>query len=165
MEQDCRNCYDEKFPHFSSEKFVEMMVVDGCFVIELFRKFLGEVLKPKGDPVFSESWMLTAIKTDLLLLENQLPWRVLNSLFHLTSDAEAGKLPLTELTLKYFKGCTRGWSDLRAINAALPQHLLDFLCNSLHESSAESETRNYGAMKMWRYSLEEILSETLRLMT
>ncbi|KAL6222615.1 hypothetical protein ACLB2K_006007 [Fragaria x ananassa] len=88
--------------------------------------------------------MLTAISTDLLLLENQLPWRVLNSLFHLTSDSEAGKLPLTELTLKYFKGCTLGWSDLHAINAALPQHLLNFLCNCLHESSAESETQNYG---------------------
>ncbi|ONI17383.1 hypothetical protein PRUPE_3G155700, partial [Prunus persica] len=40
MEQFCRDCYEEKFDHMSSNIFVEMMVVDGCFIIELFRKNL-----------------------------------------------------------------------------------------------------------------------------
>ncbi|PQQ07182.1 UPF0481 protein [Prunus yedoensis var. nudiflora] len=38
MEQFCRDCYDEKFDDLSSDRFVEMMVVDGCFIIELFRR-------------------------------------------------------------------------------------------------------------------------------
>ncbi|VVA36651.1 PREDICTED: UPF0481 [Prunus dulcis] len=83
MEQFCRDCYDEKFDHMSSDIFVEMMVVDGCFIIELFRKnsrFLDDC------PILNTAWMLSTITNDLLLLENQIPWKVAACLFDLTGE-------------------------------------------------------------------------------
>ncbi|PRQ48040.1 hypothetical protein RchiOBHm_Chr2g0106301 [Rosa chinensis] len=86
--------------------------------------------------------MRTALITELLLLENQLPWRVFNCLLHLTSEAD--KFPLPKLTLKYFEGYTMG--TYPQANAALEnKHLLDFLGNCLQGSSDESaEFENYS---------------------
>ncbi|XP_061995703.1 uncharacterized protein LOC133713654 [Rosa rugosa] len=86
--------------------------------------------------------MRTALITDLLLLENHLPWRVFNCLLHLTSEAD--KFPLPKLTLKYFEGYTMG--TYPQANAALEnKHLLDFLGNCLQGSSAESAVfENYS---------------------
>ncbi|CAL9012598.1 unnamed protein product, partial [Prunus brigantina] len=82
MEQFCRDCYDEKFDNLSSDRFVEMMVVDGCFIIELFRRLKYSYY----DPIFKTPWLLSTIRDDLLLLENQLPWKVAACLFDLTKE-------------------------------------------------------------------------------
>ncbi|KAM1166174.1 hypothetical protein ACFX2G_025940 [Malus domestica] len=36
-EEFLRSCYDQKIDHLSSDQFVEMMVVDGCFIIQVIR--------------------------------------------------------------------------------------------------------------------------------
>jgi hypothetical protein len=66
---------------------------DGCFIIEFFRKASEEVRRDKEDPIFNTSWMAWEITNDLFLLENQLPWCVLDCLFNLTqSNAERRSL-------------------------------------------------------------------------
>ncbi|KAM5583773.1 UPF0481 protein [Rosa sericea] len=125
MEGDCGDCYDGKI-NASSDEFVEMMVVDTCFIIELFRKFSGEVPKEENDPVFCRSWMRTALINDLLLLSNQLPWKVLSRLFELTG--ETGKHHLHDLIYKYFKGYIFGLSP-QANGELENKHVLDFLRN------------------------------------
>ncbi|PQQ07505.1 UPF0481 protein [Prunus yedoensis var. nudiflora] len=140
MEQDCRNCYEEHIDMLSDE-FVEMLVVDGCFIIELFRKFSAQVPIEVDDPVIHKSWMRTTLINDLLLLENQLPWMVVECLFNLTQDTTAGNnyplpLPLLELTLRYFKESTLGMYP--KVNGTFGnKHLLDFIKNSLLGSYAE----------------------------
>ncbi|KAH0983458.1 hypothetical protein GBA52_010635 [Prunus armeniaca] len=130
MEQDYRDCYEENID-LTSDEFVEMMVVDGCFIIELFRKFSGKVPIENNDPVFHRPWMHSILINDLLLLENQLPWRVIECLFNLTRESNAGKkYSLSELTLKYFEGYTLGMCQL--VHGALKgKHLLDLVKNSL----------------------------------
>ncbi|XP_008229160.1 PREDICTED: UPF0481 protein At3g47200-like [Prunus mume] len=130
MEQDYRDCYEENID-LTSDEFVEMMVVDGCFIIELFRKFSGKVPIENNDPVFHRPWMHSILINDLLLLENQLPWRVIECLFNLTRESNAGKkYSLSELTLKYFEGYTLGMCQL--VRGALKgKHLLDLVKNSL----------------------------------
>ncbi|CAL9012547.1 unnamed protein product [Prunus brigantina] len=130
MEQDCRDCYEENID-LTSDEFVEMMVVDGCFIIELFRKFSPLVPIEKDDPVFHRPWMHSILINDLLLVENQLPWRVIECLFNLTRESNAGKkYSLSELTLKYFEGYTLGMCQL--VRGALKgKHLLDLVKNSL----------------------------------
>ncbi|KAG7952064.1 hypothetical protein I3843_12G040400 [Carya illinoinensis] len=85
IEQDCRKCY-AGVVGLSVENFIEMMVIDGCFMLEFLSRYLENrmVLNVNGekDPVFKTSWMPRKIIADLLLLENQLPWCVLDCLFN-----------------------------------------------------------------------------------
>ncbi|KAG6670436.1 hypothetical protein I3843_Q065000 [Carya illinoinensis] len=97
IEQDCRECYSEVVD-LSSKKFIEMMLIDGCFILEFLYRYQciyverdeeprHEILielkdGEDNDPVFKTSWMPRKIIADLLLLENQLPWCVLDCLFN-----------------------------------------------------------------------------------
>ncbi|XVE84095.1 hypothetical protein DITRI_Ditri16bG0141900 [Diplodiscus trichospermus] len=82
-------------------EFVKMMVLDGCFIIELFRKFAGEIGREPDDQIFTMSCMLQFLSHDLVLLENQVPWLVLETLFDQTK-LPSESMPLVELTLQFF---------------------------------------------------------------
>jgi hypothetical protein len=122
IEKECRACYAEEIL-VPEKDFIEMLVVDGCFILELFRKGSGQVQPDIEDPVFYMPWMKWRISNDVRLLENQLPWRVLDCLFYLTkSHAEETSLP--NLVLSSY-GCI--WpprDDLKH------DHILDCLRNS-----------------------------------
>ncbi|KAI8527993.1 hypothetical protein RHMOL_Rhmol12G0117100 [Rhododendron molle] len=66
------NCYAEKID-LSENKLVEMMIVDGCFLLELFRRDAWLVPRHQDDPIYNTSWMLENLYHDLILLENQIP--------------------------------------------------------------------------------------------
>ncbi|XXG79083.1 hypothetical protein AAC387_Pa09g0232 [Persea americana] len=85
MEMEARLCYSDSTDHISSNDFVEMMVLDGCFMIELFLKQKDKLW---DDPVWRNLWMLPTIGQDLLLLENQLPFFVLQHLFRLVTKSD-----------------------------------------------------------------------------
>ncbi|KAM1296338.1 hypothetical protein ACFX2I_023194 [Malus domestica] len=102
-----RDCYAEPLDHFNKKDFVEMMVIDGCFLIELFRKALSVNRQDENDPVFNVTCMLPYLYHDLLLLENQLPWFVLERLYNLTAvkntTSEGNASSLTDLVLNFFR--------------------------------------------------------------
>ncbi|BFG25268.1 hypothetical protein CerSpe_115420 [Prunus speciosa] len=151
MEQDCRHCYEEHI-NLTSDEFVEMMVVDGCFIIELFRKFSRQVPIKDDDPVFHKAWMHPILINDLLLLENQLPWRVIECLFNLTRESNAGNMySLSELTQKYSKGYTLGMCQ-QVREALESKHLLDLVKNSLLPSRAQLEFE-FETHSDWTFSL------------
>ncbi|KAL0323394.1 UNVERIFIED_CONTAM: hypothetical protein Sangu_1958700 [Sesamum angustifolium] len=64
-----------------SDEFVEMMLVDGCFIVELFLECSFRSLRRSDDPVFSTDGTLSQLTCDLILLENQLPFIILDQLF------------------------------------------------------------------------------------
>ncbi|XP_075662939.1 UPF0481 protein At3g47200-like [Castanea sativa] len=108
MEKRIRGCYEEIID-LSSDRFVKMILVDASFILELLiRKTPGET---RDDPMFIKP-RAEAIKLDLLLLENQLPFFVIEELLQLTfqslcmSDPRLSRLfnryGLVELSLKYF---------------------------------------------------------------
>ncbi|KAA8548469.1 hypothetical protein F0562_000153 [Nyssa sinensis] len=80
--------------NLKSNDFVKMMILDGCFIIELFRKWMTPDLreKVKCDPIFKMSWMRFSIRRDLMLLENQLPFSLLVELHTLTKDCRDDKI-------------------------------------------------------------------------
>uniref|UniRef100_A0ACD5ZBR2 Uncharacterized protein n=1 Tax=Avena sativa TaxID=4498 RepID=A0ACD5ZBR2_AVESA len=57
--------------------FAEMLLLDGCFILELLFKRLEE----DDDSLQRVGWGLDLLKSDLLLLENQIPFFVLVSLY------------------------------------------------------------------------------------
>lgn len=151
MEKYCRDCYGEKV-NLSSDDFVEIMVVDGCFIIELFRKYITDakagkcatkVFPERDDPVFDTSWMIATLLYDLLLLENQIPWRVLDCLFKLTRENdEIEETSLSQLTLFYFEFYTLGRYP-KKIEETGSKHLLDFIRSCLLGATKEDSTNNH----------------------
>ncbi|XP_066341920.1 uncharacterized protein [Miscanthus floridulus] len=62
------------------DEFVQMMVMDGCFLLESLQRYFDY---PTGNPVFSYHGCLTlytAIQSDIVVMENQLPLLVLYTL-------------------------------------------------------------------------------------
>ncbi|CAA7025662.1 unnamed protein product [Microthlaspi erraticum] len=88
LEEDIRESYSESLYHgdddlSGSKKLIDMMVLDGCFILMLFMVVAGEVRYNgvEDDPIFRVPWILPAIRSDLLLLENQVPFFLLQTIF------------------------------------------------------------------------------------
>ncbi|XP_042969730.1 uncharacterized protein LOC122302494 isoform X2 [Carya illinoinensis] len=87
LEGRARKCYAECISQ-NKDEFVEMMLLDGCFIIELVRKWDELSLRDDHDPIFQLDWMLPKIARDLLLFENQLPFLVLTKLFLMIESSQ-----------------------------------------------------------------------------
>ncbi|KAL6192148.1 hypothetical protein ACLB2K_038535 [Fragaria x ananassa] len=98
FEQRAREFYAEPLDHIPSKDFTEMMIVDGCFLLQLFRKFNNPNLRAFDDCMFH------FLSHDILLLENQLPWFVIHSLYNLTHELYPSEYSLSTLILEAF--CT-----------------------------------------------------------
>ncbi|KAG2668453.1 hypothetical protein I3760_15G161700 [Carya illinoinensis] len=98
LEKKTREFYAYDFQAIEPDDFVQMMVLDGCFIVELLRFYEK---KYEGEPFFKTRWARTNISRDLLLLENQLPMFVLNEIFELTTLT--GEPTLITLALKFFE--------------------------------------------------------------
>ncbi|KAG7985880.1 hypothetical protein I3843_03G049500, partial [Carya illinoinensis] len=79
VEREARECYAVPIGYASGE-FVTILITDGCFIIELFRTHIDTDLREVDDPIFTMACMLQFLYNDLILLENQVPWMVLEHL-------------------------------------------------------------------------------------
>ncbi|CAA7388455.1 unnamed protein product [Spirodela intermedia] len=90
----------------SDDEFVEMLVVDGCFIIEYLAKRIFGTTRETA-PLAGVRWGFSHLRRDLLLLENQIPFFVLTELFNKTTIPITGKrkepLALMELVLLFLK--------------------------------------------------------------
>ncbi|KAJ6288706.1 hypothetical protein OIU76_024649 [Salix suchowensis] len=104
IEEKARSCYEGPI-NLSSNEFVEMMVLDGCFVLELFRGVAEGFKKlgyPRNDPVFAMRGSMHSIQRDMIMLENQLPFFVLDRLLGLQFNNSGQKGLLAQLALIFF---------------------------------------------------------------
>ncbi|XP_010047171.2 UPF0481 protein At3g47200 [Eucalyptus grandis] len=106
LEPDARRCYSDEFEDISTDDFVEMMVRDGCFIVELLKLSYESNQDEEGqfveEPIFATRWMLPSITRDLLMLENQLPMFVLQEIYNLTTfDRDA--VSLNKLALLFME--------------------------------------------------------------
>uniref|UniRef100_A0A5B7APY9 Uncharacterized protein n=1 Tax=Davidia involucrata TaxID=16924 RepID=A0A5B7APY9_DAVIN len=110
LEDKIRQCYAETINWLNSDEFVMMILVDAGFIIELLRRYFfwdrkeQNHLEVQNEPLLYNSWQLNNICHDLLLLENQLPFFVLEVLFYQTfAPFPENFPPLLQLTLDFFK--------------------------------------------------------------
>ncbi|EXC31343.1 hypothetical protein L484_017623 [Morus notabilis] len=137
------------------DKFVEVLVLDGCFIVELLRKKAYEGLRDREngqerDPIFSMSCLLQYLWHDLLLLENQIPWMVLDILYGLTTTPIDDEKPLVQLVIEFFGNIfsTSPPPIEPLLSSPHPgKHILDLLRNSLvlnssiiHQNKTNSDT-------------------------
>ncbi|KAL5764952.1 hypothetical protein ACOSQ2_017546 [Xanthoceras sorbifolium] len=81
-EEKLRNCYAETIP-LGSQDFVEMILLDAIFLIELLLRFSFRTSVTSGDRIFGKPWWLNDIRLDIWYVENQIPFFILEDLFEL----------------------------------------------------------------------------------
>ena len=131
-----RSCYAETIG-FSSDEFVKIILVDSAFIIEiLLKKYVEEFQEEKHDRIFDKPYMLQDVWPDLQLLENQLPFFMLEELF----DPNKIKFPpkyteelsIIKLAHKFFTSLMHlegTEENLKKMSSTTIQHFVDFLRN------------------------------------
>nr|POE78401.1 upf0481 protein [Quercus suber] len=134
----------------SSDDFVTMIVVDGMFILEYFLRQSNPCLVEK-DHMIAE-WMPPILKYDLVLLENQLPFFVLEMLFEQAIELE--KKPLRELAFEFFKCYNFQMMAFEKFNAKI-EHLTDLVrlfhlgeCERLPDRILGGAKLSYSAIQL-----------------
>ncbi|KAG2669229.1 hypothetical protein I3760_14G025000 [Carya illinoinensis] len=104
-EEEIRSCYSETFL-LTSDGFLNMILLDAIFILELFyRKYEKDSRSSKAhdqiDYILSRPCLENGIQCDLLLLENQLPFFVLEELYQ-NWDPNKKEPTLIELSCGFF---------------------------------------------------------------
>ncbi|XP_008798882.2 UPF0481 protein At3g47200-like [Phoenix dactylifera] len=121
-EEEARSYYSEDVS-MDSHSFLEMLLLDSCFIFHAFRLIICPLLYP--------GWPSDQIKLDLLMLENQIPFFVLVQLycglggeqeFRKFAGAYAGTI--IHYAVNSFTRCNMGstWDD-----SILPEQVLQLL--------------------------------------
>ncbi|XP_039169971.1 UPF0481 protein At3g47200-like [Eucalyptus grandis] len=129
LELEARSCYADDVK-LSRDEFVEMMTIDGCFVLQL----LKEVGGCSSSSSLIQRWMLPTLRRDLIKLENQLPMIVLRELLYANSQCEDSILSLQDFALKFFNPLLQRDSHTNAAGATVMNeacHFLDLFRSSI----------------------------------
>ncbi|KAL6864814.1 hypothetical protein ACP4OV_015965 [Aristida adscensionis] len=94
VEDLARRCYSDrhKVRTYDEDQFTDMMLSDGCFLLQFMASMCPDdpEAPPEADPLMARAEVHTrieAIARDVLLLENQVPWPVLELLMGLFRPA------------------------------------------------------------------------------
>ncbi|KAH7524684.1 hypothetical protein FEM48_Zijuj06G0145800 [Ziziphus jujuba var. spinosa] len=127
-----RSSYAESIG-FSSDEFVQIILVDSVFIIEELRDSFP-VPEDEPDWIFNKPWMLHDVRLDLLMLENQFPFFILEKLYTpnkiTLSSGQTVNLSIIELSHKFFtkqiplEGTEEKFEKIKGDNVA---HFVDFL--------------------------------------
>ncbi|XP_062202627.1 UPF0481 protein At3g47200-like [Phragmites australis] len=114
------------------ERFLELMVTDGCFLLEVMRTANRREVNDYADddPVFSAHGLLYTvpyIRRDMLMIENQLPLLVLDRLLAVESGKEGNEELINGMVLRFLSPAA--WPLVTGVGLAL--HPLDVLRRSL----------------------------------
>lgn len=157
-----RSCYEESIK-FNSDEFVRIILVDAAFIIELLLRICRERFNIIGlenyenDRIFNKPWLIHYIAPDMQLLENQLPFFILEDLFDpdiITVSSNSKKLSMINLSYEFLTMtlALEGAEDsLKRISSSSSnpkvEHFLDFI-RTLHlPILEESDQSNEGPSK------------------
>ena len=129
-----RDSYAETID-LSRKDFATMILLDAVFIIMVLLKmedFRGFYESGRSDHIFYRPFKLVDVLFDMSLLENQLPFFIVQKLFERFSGAANPEIncTLTELTCDLFKGLWPDWvkeDSWKIINPSGVLHFVDFL--------------------------------------
>ncbi|KAI6680218.1 hypothetical protein NL676_034099 [Syzygium grande] len=139
-----RTLYSEHVDMTRAE-FVQMMLLDGCFVVELLRTFRGDDATP-DDPILSRPQIIPPLIRDLLKLENQIPYSLLQSLFDASGSQNltGAEDSLAILALKLFdQAYPRSIDRLKSCLKPGYEHLLDLFHSTLKPTSPPKKADSF----------------------
>lgn len=130
--QDLKDSYDQLDKSWKDDtsKFLQLMILDGCFMVEIMRL----AIQPSNtyaadDPIFSSHgrvYTVPFIKRDMLIVENQLPMLVLYKLVAVESDGTKDEEFVNKLVLTF---CNDPDASVLKLGKCL--HVLDLYRKSL----------------------------------
>ncbi|CAL2268348.1 unnamed protein product [Prunus armeniaca] len=108
------SCYVGRIGCHPEEFIIEIIGLDGYFILELFLRYyehynLNMMLEEQSDdPIFNTIWIIPALRQDLALVENQIPFFILQTLFeaikpHLKANGKPAPNSVTSLALHFFE--------------------------------------------------------------
>jgi hypothetical protein len=125
-----RNCYAETIA-FSSEYFIKMILLDAAFVIMFLLKCKDTDFRGSRDSIFYRPYKNVEVRLDICLLENQLPFFILEELCGLSPIfGISPQATLIELTHWFFSHEWGSWAVgefLGRVDFSEGKHLVDFL--------------------------------------
>ncbi|OAY55400.1 UPF0481 protein At3g47200 [Manihot esculenta] len=138
LEERARKCYVEPL-RFTHDEFVEMMLIDGCFIIEFIRKLRERDME---DLLFRSNHMLHSVMLDLLLLENQLPFFILRELLVTSNVSPDQESTFISMILVFYKSFLPG-SLCNSSRAYTPENMIQIknLLGLLHDHWQPSPAR------------------------
>ncbi|KAG9441333.1 hypothetical protein H6P81_017187 [Aristolochia fimbriata] len=155
-----QRCYSSNIdPIEEEDEFVEMMMLDACFILELFFKSEErmEGRKDTGmstDPVFGHcsKWVVRCVARDLLLAENQLPFFVLQKIFDSFARPSNTIFALVDLAMGFFKALYHAINyqkkQFLEEEANQPLHLLHLVhAHFVPQASAGSSKKSFFSSK------------------
>ncbi|KAL7106060.1 hypothetical protein ACP275_07G087400 [Erythranthe tilingii] len=154
LEEEARKCYAEPIT-LNSPEFLEMLILDGCFIIDLVRKCNRPHMRENNDPIFHMDWIINSLQRDLILFENQVPFFILCKLFDLIEVPNEHSRLIYLLSIFFnsiFPGnIKRNVSTNRSSDNI--KHLLDLMHSNWHPSFDRS---NFGKnenneRRRWRF--------------
>ncbi|WCJ41730.1 hypothetical protein M5689_022578 [Euphorbia peplus] len=154
-EEDIRGCYSQDTKKFNSKELVEMMILDGCFILYLLC-VQGTILVPEAeDPIFNMPCMEYLITRDLLMLENQIPFFVLQILYDTSLSNHFDVAPLQEHILKLIHcslpRCDQVSELCDRYTDFSGQHILDFYRSTYIPPKIEDGSNGHKKMTWWRW--------------
>ncbi|EOY14204.1 Uncharacterized protein TCM_033486 isoform 4 [Theobroma cacao] len=130
IKDNTKTCYSAKIVMPPDDELVHMMLLDGSFMVELFREYEEE-----GRQV-TWPWHVQTLIADLLKLENQLPFFLLEVLFNWSNIGQGASIrTLPELALRFLNQAFCWPSDMVNSQIQHPKHLLDLFRLSLLPST------------------------------
>nr|TKR75453.1 hypothetical protein D5086_0000285210 [Populus alba] len=137
-EKNIRQYYSKNFDKIGGMDFIEMILLDAVFIIE-FLKESNDVDGPKN----IEPWMMSDIKEDLKLLENQLPFFIIEEIYDEVHSArqESPSIPFLRLATLHFG--KKAFSDESVLNkACVNSEVVDKAVKEIMSGEKAEETRS-----------------------
>ncbi|KAE8693534.1 Cysteine-rich RLK (RECEPTOR-like protein kinase) 8 [Hibiscus syriacus] len=150
LKDEIKSRYSPKIVLPPDDKLLNMMLYDGSFMVELFRMY-----DEGTDFMMPSRWQIPTLISDLLKLENQLPFCVLKKLFEESNVGQHKSIrTLPDLAWRFLSQtfCRSRSSEMVYIHVQEPKHLLDLFRRSLLPAT------NFDAQRSKRYGLTPIQS-------
>ncbi|KAK9108446.1 hypothetical protein Syun_024457 [Stephania yunnanensis] len=149
LQQDARDCYADPINDMSTDDFIIMMLVDGCFILELLCRYSDDV-EETNDQIFMSTWMIPSLRRDLVMLENQIPFIVLEALFKFINNSTAKRVyNINRIIIPFFDAIIPTIQQAQAKEDTKGKHLLDLLRSQLLPSSQLVE---FGSYVYWEFT-------------
>ncbi|KAM3690767.1 hypothetical protein ACB098_09G148500 [Castanea mollissima] len=135
-----RKCFDEEVIHnYNDEALAWMLFVDGCATL----KFIDSVVEKKVKDFKIKNGQVAFVQQDLFLLENQLPYQILDDLIKNSNEGEKlRKSVQTFIDMHSMRAKTKGEKTEETPPNKEPVHLLDLLRNRLLCCTSTSPENN-----------------------
>ncbi|XP_020080231.1 UPF0481 protein At3g47200-like [Ananas comosus] len=162
LEKQARNCYSEEI-NMDSERFLKMLLLDGCFILVSLcgtqgivcprEELSGEVQTQNQENTYQfGQWYITFVIHDLLLLENQIPFFIVERIYELVADKDAATSSLAEEIAEFVEGILRYYPKaIQESNRPKDFHHLIHLCHIYFKPSQKQEEAEHQYKEWAQY--------------